>query len=225
MSENRLPCGHSTPVTLADKVLVRLRQAILSGELPPDSKISETELAQTYRVSRASLREAIARLESIKLVVRQANRGARVIPLSTRQFLELYRVREALEGMAAREAAEHMSEAELAELDALLDTHRSLLEDHKAYTEAGSDLDFHARIVQGSGNSWLIKLLCHDLYDLIQFYRIKYGNGAPRLRAAFDEHRQIVAALARRDGEMAELLMRHHIRCSREHCATGLSEG
>ena len=110
--------------TIADRIFVRLRQAIVEGEIPPGSKISEPVLAARYGISRGPLREAMRRLESTNLVDRKPNVGARVITLSSDQLLEIYVIREALEGMAARLAAQQMSEAAIVDLQHLLAQHR-----------------------------------------------------------------------------------------------------
>ncbi|HSO79811.1 MAG TPA: GntR family transcriptional regulator, partial [Chromatiaceae bacterium] len=107
-------------ITLADQIFTRMRREIVEGQIPPGSKMSEPELARRYGISRGPLREALRRLESSSLVVRRANVGARVIDLSSAQLLDLYYLREALEGMAARLAAERMSAAEIEELRALI---------------------------------------------------------------------------------------------------------
>ncbi|MEJ2693549.1 MAG: GntR family transcriptional regulator, partial [Candidatus Thiodiazotropha sp.] len=107
-------------ITLTDRLFDALQQAIVEGEIPQGSKISEPELARRHGVSRGSLREAIARLEARKLVERKPNLGARVVTLSYEQLIEIFQLREALEGMAARLAAQNMSGREIEELQALL---------------------------------------------------------------------------------------------------------
>jgi DNA-binding GntR family transcriptional regulator len=205
--------------TIADRVFDRIRLAIESGDLPTGSKISEPELARAFGISRGPLREAIARLESCGLVVRRANVGARVVDLSSGQLLEIFQVREALEGMAARLAAERISEAEITDLRALLAQHEAQIErdEGQAYFQREGDLDFHYRIVQASRNARLIDLLCDDLYYLVRVYRYRFGMPSRRAPRAYVEHQHILDALERRDGELAELLMRHHIRASREN--------
>ena len=204
------------PVTIADRVFAQIQQEIVEGRLKPGSKISEPELARAYGISRGPLREAIGRLEACSLVVRKPNVGARVVALSLEQLLEIYQVREALEGMAARLAASAMSEAEIDDLRALLAQHRQQIEQEpgQAYFQKEGDLDFHYRIVQGSKNSRLIQLLCNDLYHLVRLYRHQFTR-VSRANRALIEHEHILAAIADRDGEVAELLMRHHIRASR----------
>ena len=71
----------------------KIQSAIVSGEIAPGSKISEPELARTYGISRGSLREAIHRLEGLRLLVRVPHVGARVVSLSHAELIELYEIR------------------------------------------------------------------------------------------------------------------------------------
>lgn len=213
--------------TIPDRIFGLLKEAIVEGEIPAGSKISEPELARTYGISRGPLREAIGRLEACGLVVRRPNVGARVVTLSSAQLIEIFHVREALEGMAARLAAHNMSDEEIAELEQLLEQHGDQIEHDRehAYFQREGDLDFHYRIVQGSHNSRMIELLCNDLYHLVRLYRYQFGMPSKRGPSAFVEHRHIVDAIARRDAEIAELLMRAHVRASRENVERQLREG
>lgn len=207
-------CKLQDPVTIADKLFLDLRRAILEGEIPAGKKISEPELATAYGVSRGSLREAIGKLENCNLVTRKPNIGARIIGFSTSQLMEIYQIREAMEGMAARLAAENMSEEEVSRLRSILERHRAEINEKHDYSQQDVDLDFHFSIIQGSKNMRLIRMLCQDLYDLIRFYRFRLKSGFNRSEQAYQEHNLIVDAIERRDGEMAETLMRHHIRAS-----------
>ena len=109
--------------TLSEQVFRRIQAAIVKGEIAPGSKISEPELARTYGISRGPLREAIHRLEGQRLLVRIPHVGARVVSLSHAELIELYEIRESLEGMACRLAAERMTQKEIDELRQVLDLH------------------------------------------------------------------------------------------------------
>ena len=165
------------------------------------------------------MREAISQLAAVGLVERRPNVGARVIELSSKQLLDIFHVREALEGMAARQAAMNMSPQDVARLRQTLEQHGEQMREEggNQYFQQSGDLDFHFQIVRGSGNERLVRLLCHDLYYLVRLYRYQFGMRSKRGPAALAEHRHIVEAIARGDGEMAELLMRSHIRASREN--------
>lgn len=212
--------------TIPARIFVELREEIVSGQLPTGSKISEPELARRYDVSRGALREALGRLETCGLLVRRANVGARVVTLSSEQLIEIYHIREALEGMAARLAATAMNDDEVSELRELLARHGREIENDAghAYFQQEGDLDFHFRIVLGSHNNRLIDLLCRDLYHLVRVYRRQFGMPSKRGPQAFIEHGHIVNAIARHDPEMAELMMRAHIRASRENAERLLRE-
>lgn len=210
-------CQAQEPVTIADRLFQDLRASILEGNMPAGKKISEPELAATYGVSRGSLREAIGKLENCNLVTRKPNIGARIVNFSIDQLMEIYQIREAMEGMAARLAAKNMTEQELLHLQELLKRHQKAIKEPKQSRNSNlkhdPDLDFHFCVIQGSKNERLVRMLCQDLYDLVRFYRFRLNPGfTPK---ALREHELIVDAICRRDGEMAEVLMRHHIRASR----------
>lgn len=211
--------AHQDSRTLADQVVERLQDDIVLGVLPPGTKLGEAELAARYGVSRGPLREAIRRLESRKLLERIPHVGTRVGTLKLEDLIEIYRVREALEGMAARQAAENMSQAEIAGLWELLALHEQQqdLQEDTAYFQRAGDLDFHYRVIQGSHNRTLIDLLIDEIYHRVRMYRYQFSMTANRPRKALAEHRHIVEAIEARDGEMAELLMRRHISRARQY--------
>ncbi|MFC3031514.1 GntR family transcriptional regulator [Pseudoalteromonas fenneropenaei] len=210
-------------VTSSDKTFYRMRKEIVDGLIPAGTKLSEMELSTKYEVSRAVIREAINRLEACHLVERKANVGARVVSLSQAGLDELYRVREALEGMAARLAAQNMSDEEIAALNALLSHHFDEVKGGESYYQEAGDVDFHYRIILGSKNTHLINMLINGMYHLIRMYRVQLGMAGPRVTTAFDEHKHIVRAISNRDAELAEMLMRRHIQYSKNNIATKLS--
>jgi DNA-binding GntR family transcriptional regulator len=199
--------------TLAEQLFHQLTEAILQGELPLGSKISEPLLAQRYGVSRGPLREALHRLQERHLITRSANHGARVVEATPETMNAIFQVREVLEGLSAREAAMRITEPELRALRDGVRQHEAELEgrrpgQHNALRS--SDRDFHFAIAQASRNPLLIQLLCLELYQLLRLYRSR--NDSPELRRqAYLEHKRIYDAIEDRDPELAELMMRRHI--------------
>lgn len=199
--------------TLAEQLFGRLMEAILQGEIPLGSKISEPILAQRYGVSRGPLREALHRLQERHLLTRSTNQGARVVEATPEMLSSIFMIREVLEGLAAREAALRMSEAELAGLREVVGQHEAELANLRPGERSAlgrADGDFHARIAQGSGNPILIRLLCDEFHPLLRLYRSRKTSQPLRARALI-EHQRILAALEDRDPLLAELLMRRHI--------------
>ena len=107
-------------MTLADRVFGQIQDAIVKGELKSGVKMSEAELTARYGVSRGPLREALRRLEARKLLTRIPHVGVRVVALTIEDVLQMYQVREVLEGMAARLAAQHATDEEVQSLKQLL---------------------------------------------------------------------------------------------------------
>jgi len=205
------------PITAADKTFFQLRKDIVEGVIIAGSKLSETELSTKYQVSRAIIREAINRLESSHLVERKANVGARVVALTPEGLVQLYQVRESLEGMAARLAAKNMSDEEVQDLNQLLNSHFQKVKTGESYYQEAGDVDFHYRIILGSKNNHLISMLINGIYHLVRMYRVQLGMAGPRVTTAFDEHKNIVQAISNRDEELAEMLMRRHIHYSKNN--------
>ncbi|WP_260260761.1 GntR family transcriptional regulator [Vibrio intestinalis] len=201
-------------VTLTESLI----EAIVNGDLAQGCKISEPELAKHYQVSRGPLREAIMRLEGLGLIERIAHVGARVITLTPEKLVELYAVREALEGMAARLAARHIQQDEILALELLLTQHSNHIEqvEGASYFQQQGDFDFHYRIIKASRNQKLIGLLCDELYHLLRMYRYQSPRAQSRPKEALAEHQFILQAIRNRDEELAEMLMRRHISGSRK---------
>src|SRR3954465_10540647 len=102
------------PRSRADFVYESLRDAISDGRIAIGERVREEEIARNLGVSRTPVREALQRLHQRGLLVFGAARGLTVASLSQHQVLQLYAMREILEGSAARFAAEHETAPEIA---------------------------------------------------------------------------------------------------------------
>ncbi|OZC37266.1 GntR family transcriptional regulator [Marinobacter vinifirmus] len=213
--------------TRADEAFDCLQTAIVKGDLAPGEKIGEVELCSRLNLTRGPLREALGRLESRGLLVRRPHAGVKVVSVSAAELLELYRIREVMEGLAARQAAERMPDEEIRDLLATLDSHEKMIEEAQgqAYYQAEGDYDFHHRIATGSRNAKLAQMLLGDLYYMVRMYRYRLSTSAGRPHMALGEHRRIVEAIAQRDGELAEFLMKRHINAARKNIEKKIQEG
>lgn len=199
--------------TIADRAYEQLKNDIVSGALAQGSKIAEQDLARKYGISRGPLREAIHRLKGSNLIVSIPHAGARVVTLTQQMMAEIYEVRESMEGMSARLAAQKINETQIKDLWQLLGEHEKAIEqtDGKIYFQYEGNFDFHFRIVEASGNQWLIDHLYIDLYQLVRMCRHQSAQTPERPAKALIEHRQILEAISQHDAELAEILMRRHI--------------
>ncbi len=206
-------------MTQTDQTFQQLLDAIIKGDIRPGTRLRENDLASELGIGRGPLREALQRLESRKLITKVPHVGAQVVDFNLTELVEIYQIRENLEGLACELAAEHMTDSEIAELEALLKKHQVFVDESsgEAYIHQNSDLDFHFKIIQCSGNHWLIRVLCDELYYRVRMYRYQSAHQKSRPKRAIKEHTQIFEALKARDGELASLLMRRHIASAREN--------
>jgi DNA-binding GntR family transcriptional regulator len=209
---------------LSQLAFERLEGLIMAGEIEPGTKISEAKLARRLGISRGPLREAIGRLEGLGIVTRVTNQGPRVTSLSKEELLELFVVREAIEGMASRHAAMNASEADLVQLEKLLSQHEKdpAVKGGRGYFQGRGDLDFHLQITKASRNSRLYAFVSGPLFSVLRLYRRRFSIVPGRSLHALAEHKAILAAIRKRDPDAAEAAMRHHIRQSRENVLLAL---
>jgi DNA-binding GntR family transcriptional regulator len=206
------------PHSLVDAVTERLEAAIVNGTLKPGSKLKEQALAKALGVSRGPLREAVRRLEGRKLLQRIPNVGVRVVVLSLKEVEDILQVQEALQGMACALAAKNMDDTEIAALGKLLDQYQrkpSKRDDYDSW-----DLEFHSRIIAGSGNDRLSQMLREDIELLLKVYHARSTTTHERAMEVLNDHKAIVAAIARHDADAAEQLMRRHIQAARKSSLT-----
>ena len=197
------------PATLADQAHARLKQLIFDFTLMPGDRCSESELAQRLAISRTPLRQALQRLEREGFLQVSPKIGWQVAPLDFDVFDELYDLRTLIECHAAQllsEAEQRPALQALAEVWLLPEAER--LADG---AEVGRlDEQFHARLVQGSGNREMARVH-REITERIRIIRRLDFTKAARVAATYDEHARILGALTRRHADEAQRLLRAHI--------------
>ncbi|MQA01916.1 MAG: FCD domain-containing protein [Streptosporangiales bacterium] len=189
-----------------------VRAAVIDGTLTPGSRITVRPLAEHLRLSPTPIKAALATLEREGFVVSVPHRGYFVPEVRTKDLLEIYELREAVDGMAARRAAaapDHVIIAD--ELEKLLERQRTFVADGDLQTYGELDLQFHQLIWEGSGN-----LRLHAIADNL-IAQVRLGNRLSaqvpgRLPVALDEHEAILTAIRRGDIRAAERHIRRHVR-------------
>lgn len=188
-----------------------IRQAIRDGQYKQGDRIREDEVAKTLGVSRTPVREALLRLRSRGLIEFMAGRGAGIVVLSRAQVLELYAMREILEGAAARMAAEHATPAEISYLSYVMEQF-SASEDPARLAQI--NVAFHRSICDGAHNQYLVESL-DQLRDALALLQDTTFSVKGRPSTADAEHRAIYEAIKNRDPDGAEQAARIHIRNAR----------
>lgn len=196
--------------TLGEQAYFAIRSAITSGALKPGERLTERDLAGRLHVSPTPIREAFRQLEQEGLLVRTPSREVTVSDLPSASVAEMLLIQAALRGVAARLAADKITEAELAELLAVLDETAELLASGPAEQLLELADRFHDIVDQASGNLTLLKTIQTFMaFDPID--RLESLTDRDQVLTRFGEHQQIAAALAARDRDQSEALMRSHV--------------
>lgn len=193
----------------ADFVYESLRDAIWDGRIARGERLREEEIARNLGVSRTPVREALQRLHQRGLLAFGPGRGLVVAQLSQHQVLQLYAMREILEGSAARFAAQHATETDIAILYRLQNELRNAAPD--AMLLVMLNRRFHQAIYEAAHNQYLLQTL-NMLHDSLALLHSATFRVPSRRRESDEEHRSIVAAIERHDPDAAEKAAREHIR-------------
>jgi len=182
---------------------------IRAGRIQPGDRIREEDVAQALGVSRTPVREALQQLQARRLVELAPGRGIVVVKLTMQQVMELYAMREVLEGAAARFAAQYALPAEISIMEELLSEFEGASED--APRLAHINYLLHRTIYEAARNRYMHEAL-NNLEDALSLLQNTTFSLPERHQSACLEHREIVAAIAARDSDAAEAASRHHIR-------------
>jgi DNA-binding GntR family transcriptional regulator len=192
----------------ADFVYDSLRDAISEGRITKGERVREEEIARNLGVSRTPVREALQRLQQRGLLVFGPGRGLAVAELNQQQVIELYAMREILEGSAARFAAKHATDPEIAMLYRL---QQELKGAKDAALVVAINRRFHRAIYEAAHNRYLMQTLEHLVDSFALLHSATFRMPRSRAQDSDEEHRKIVAAIEKRDPDLAEKAARDHI--------------
>ncbi|MBC7291650.1 MAG: GntR family transcriptional regulator [Actinotalea sp.] len=200
----------------SDRIVAGLRRQILSGELPPGSRIVQEDLAREFNASRLPVRDALRRLEAEGLVRLVANTGAWVESLSVHECTEAYLIRERLEPLLLSLSTPHLSDDDVAHLEDLAVRMRGA--DLEAFLRL--DREFHLLSYAGA-TAPMTEEIVRRLWNSTQPYRRAYAVlvGVADSPATHAEHTLLVEALRRRDAQDAAHVLELHIRRTRVELA------
>jgi DNA-binding GntR family transcriptional regulator len=201
--------GHFTRSGSGEDVAERLALAIHEHRLAPGTKLNEDEVGEIYGVSRTIVRAALQRLAHERLITLRRNRGAFVAQPTTREAREVFEARALLEPRTARSAAERATPADIARLQAFID------EEHRAVAVGNAGLAlrqsglFHLEIAriadQDTIAEFIAQLVARSSLIIALYWQRR--NALCESHA----HHALVHALAERDGDRAEELMKGHL--------------
>ncbi|BDV44839.1 GntR family transcriptional regulator [Geotalea uraniireducens] len=194
-------------LTLREKILETIRDAILTGALRPGEKVAEPDLAERFGISRTPIREAFRQLESEGYLTVIPRKGAVVTSFSPKDVEEFYAIKSILEGYAARRACEKLSAKELEKLKGINDRLRQLATEGDIRHFFRIHNDFHDLFIRAADNDKLYEMVGNLVR---KFQRLRYASlSLPgRMAISVEEHDKIIDAFRSRNPDLAETLVR-----------------
>lgn len=180
---------------LKDLVYLELKHKILTGEIASQTRLMEIDLSEKMNVSRTPIREAIKRLADDGLVKVEPRRGAYVANISIKDMLDVFEVREDMEGFVAKLAAQRITDEDKEELKLIADEYEMAIKranDKEEIIEL--DEKFHNFIVKCCGNETLSELVKY-VQELSLRFRYLYYNDFSHYKSTAEQHHRIMEAI------------------------------
>jgi len=197
----------------SQRVADALAERILSGSLPPGTRIKQDELAEELSTSRIPVRDALRILEARGLVTMRANAGARVASITMRDLEISYEIRERIEPLLLAESVPHLTRDDIGEMRAVL---KALEGEQDVDKAVALGREFHQISYRGNKTPLLAQMV-ERLWDTTQIYRRAYLNLAKGAgQTTHDtEHWLIFDAIEHGEIETAQAALVMHIRRTR----------
>ena len=224
-----VPTPVATPIptpqrlSLASQAVTALRELVLTGQIPPGSRVNEVVVAQQLGISRGPLREAIRHLASEGLLVLSPNRGAHVAGADAADVRALFELRTALECAAARHAAQRRTAEDLGRM-------REVCAASRATVRSGGpfpyrlDIAFHTALL-ATARSPRIAEQVRLVQQQVILLRSHLPDDPGHTRASLDDHDALTEAVAAGDAVRADEIMGRHLDRVRDQMLAALPTG
>ena len=205
-SLKKLKIRIDTHMTLRERIVETIRNAIVNGQLAPGTRIAEPELAEKFGISRTPIREAFRQLESEGFITVVPRKGAIVASLSAHDIADFYDLKMVLEGYAARCAVKTLTESDLTKMEAVNRQIEAASEKKDLRRLLDLHNEFHDIFLRSCGNEKLHAIVQNLV---MQFRRFRLILSMPgRIEGSIRQHWEIINAFRKRDPELAEELVR-----------------
>ncbi len=204
-------------VLIRDLLYQAIRDSVITGELVPGARVTEVTLAEQFGMSRTPLREAIARLESEQLMLRQPNGALTIAPLDMDLLSEIYEIQERVEGLIVGTLARMKEKSVVKQLDMVLHSEEAVIDFADFHTIYNFDSQFHNILWESSNRQQAVSILrgFNGLYERFQRLAPLPQNVKSRTKGMHSEHQIIRNAIAEGDPVWAEMALKSHVRNSK----------
>ncbi|MDR1732812.1 MAG: GntR family transcriptional regulator [Synergistaceae bacterium] len=193
-----------------DYVYQAMKDRILKGEYLAGNHLVESEMIEEFKVSRTTVREALRRLLNDELAELVPHKGIRVRTINFQDVMDLYLVREYIEGLSARLIAEYVDQNVLQQLKEVVQIGRAAVEQKNYELARKSNAQFHSLIADNSGNRYL-RNSHQRLHSQLVYSQYVRRAIIADIGLAQTQHEEIYQAILEGNGVKAENAMRNHI--------------
>ena len=195
-------------LSVREQIADQIRSDIISGELPPDTKLNEQALADRFGVSRGPIRDVILQLTKEGLLVTRPNVGASVNKMLDPGMQRLMiDIRRRIEVHAARRVKGTLTAEDFSNMQSIMEWFERAFDDADFTEVTKADIAFHQYIVEKAGGEELVNLW----YPVVLRMRMNYKRLDDAMHGV-DEHRTIVEALREDDTKAAVAALRANIK-------------
>lgn len=192
-------------LTLREKIVETIRNAIVNGQLAAGTRVAEPDLADKFGISRTPIREAFRQLESEGFITVIPRKGAVVASLSPKDVADFYDLKAVLEGYAARTAAKKLTPKDIDRMESVNRQMETAAAKKDVRRVLSLHNEFHDIFVKSCGNEKL-----HSIVQnlVMQFQRFRLILAMPgRVEGIIEQHREIIDAFRKQDSDLAESLV------------------
>ena len=200
---------------LKELVYLELKHKILTGEIASQTRLMEIDLSEKMNVSRTPIREAIKRLADDGLVKVEPRRGAYVANISIKDMLDVFEVREDMEGFVAKLASQRITDEQKVELENIAAEYAAAIKRPDKETIIELDEKFHNFIVACCNNDTLSELINY-VQELSLRFRYLYYDDFSLYESTADQHNRIMKAINEGRGEDARFEADSHVKALKE---------
>ncbi len=195
------------PLTLRERIVDFIKDAVVTGRLKPGERVPEQEIAESFGISRTPIREAFRQLESEGFITVTPRKGAVVSPITDKDVSEFYAIKSLLEGFAAKTACLTLTPKELKKLETLNAQMEKYAERDDVKGFFRLDNQFHDTFLKACGNEKLCNLI-HQLVQQFERFRITALALPGRMRDSVRQHNEIIEAFKTGNTALVETLVK-----------------
>jgi len=215
-SDRVTPTEEAAKPNAADKVFDVIRQAIITGELYPNQRLVESEIARKLEISRTPVRDALNRLKIQGYVSQLPRRGWIVVPHSKRHIRNLFEVRDALESMAVRLACQRVTQEQLDRAAQYHEQSKEVLHGQDVARLVELNIAFHMELYEGCDNEQLLSLIKTFMDSFLYTRLVRVFTAKDWQRNVITQHGCILQAVEQRNPRRAEKAIHEHMQINME---------